>query len=261
MDTEGYGIFFYHIYICTWGREWISLESACSRWTTEHQEGPKQILCKIWSLTQCVGQTIGSESEFKQPHWRTAVVTASAQHSGPPKPLMRTWLRPRCLHTLCGRELSDLGLFLCVPQPFNVRNRECKRNQELPASKLPCGFPSMLRVSQSPSNFQTVRVLPLSHGTLSLCPFSFRICDSPPGDSTPSTLSTPIFLGQSGHTALEPWNLEVYLPGRVSPDIHRVFFLTSSSSHSNAPWSEVLPGQPMEKCTPSPDIILELCFL
>lgn len=78
------------------------------------------------------------------------------------------------------------------------------------------------------------------------------------GYSFPSILSTLIFLElDSQGTTFEPLNLEDFLFRRISLDIHMVFFLTSWSSHSNAPWSEVLFGQPMGNCLPSPGIFLE----
>lgn len=258
MNTEDYGIFFPIIFISA-----LEVENEFI-WSVRVAGGPLNIRKRrnrsSEGLITCpVCRSIGNESEWKQPRWRAVAVTSSAQHSWPAKPPMRTWLRPRWLYTLRGREQSDLGLFLCVPPPFYVRSRECKWNQALPASELPCGFPSTLRKSPSPSNSQTIRVLPLFHDTLSLCPFLSTFVILP--QATPFHPHCPPWYFWDWTVRALSWNLDDFLPGRVSPDIHRVFFLISLSSHSNALWSKFLPGWSTENCTPSTDIILELCFL
>ena len=145
-------------------------------------------------------------------------VLFSSTSLGPQSPKGETWLRPHCLYTV---ETFQIWAYFSTCYIY-IRNKQYKPNQTLPGWKPPCGFPSPLRKSQSPSNFQAVRVLqgPLPHHPISY-PFLSHICYSL------LTLFHPhcsaIFEIWQSRPGLGTFELEDFLPGRVSPDTLLVF--------------------------------------
>lgn len=134
---------------------------------------------------------------------------------------------------LGSRDLSHPGFFLDGPPSSRVRNRQCKP-KEAPHGGTPCiraASPhhrkgaAVLQAFKWPESYAV-----LLQATLPLCLFLLPICCSPPGSPRSIYIIRPAI---SGIWQSRPWlrafELEDFLPGRVSPDLLLKF--------SNAPFS------------------------